>query len=135
MSYYIELESDPCPHCGRRGEMPECPDPTYNLTPIFHLALTDEPLPSREISIFEEVVLHKPTEKQRGLRVLDGKKASETLPNLQTGLARLRDPVLELKFRELEPENKWGTLEDAIYVMQRLVTLASEYPDNVWRIC
>ena len=39
MSYTISLEGPACPTCGRQGDRPECPDPTYNLTEIFDLAL------------------------------------------------------------------------------------------------
>lgn len=46
MSYDIYLRSEPCDKCGRGGEEPELPNPTYNLTPIFDLALTGEPLPN-----------------------------------------------------------------------------------------
>ncbi len=134
MSYDIWLESKPCEHCARRGSEPDCPDPTYNLTPIFHFALTGEDQPSPEVGIFEEVVLHKPTAAPRGLRVLTGKTGTESLPLLGDAIVRLCAPAHREHLLKLEPENRWGTLEDAVTVLQRLATLANEYPDNVWRV-
>ncbi len=134
MSYDIWLESKPCEHCGRKGGEPDCPDPTYNLTPIFHFALTGEDQPSPEVNIFEEVVLHKPTTSPRGLRVLTGKTGRESHALLLEAHERLLDPANRERLLKLEPENKWGDLEGATHVMQRLATLAIEYPDNVWRV-
>lgn len=134
MSYDIWLESKPCEHCGRFGNDPDCPDPTYNLTPIFHFALTGEDQPNPEVGIFEEVVLHKPTDAPRGLRVLTGKTGAESIPMLEVAHERLLSQDNRERLLAMEPENKWGTLEDAVFIIQRLTTLAREYPDNVWRV-
>lgn len=134
MSYDIDLDGIPCPHCGKYSDAPECPNPTYNLTPIFHFALTGSDQPNPEINIFQEVILHQKTDSPRGLRILSGKKGRESIPMLETALHRLQLPENQGHLLSLEPENKWGTLSDAIYVIDKLKTLAMEYPDNVWRI-
>ncbi len=134
MSYDIDLKAPVCDKCGKCGDEPECPDPTYNLTPIFHFALMGEDQPSPGVSNFEEVVLHKPTERPRGLRVLNGKTGRESQSMLALAMERLLNVNNREKLLAFEPENKWGTLDDAMYVMQRLATLAIDYPDNVWRV-
>lgn len=134
MSYDIYLRAEKCPHCGARGAEPDSHDPTYNLTPIFDLALTGEPLPNPEVGEGAVVLLGVKTDRPRGLRVLSGRKASDTLPWLEKALTKLLDPKLQPDFRKLEPENKWGTVEDAIKVFKYLIRDAQEYPDNVWEI-
>lgn len=134
VSYDIYLRSKPCEHCGRRGDEPMSHGPTYNLSPIFDLALTGEPLPSPEVGELEVVLFRKETERPRGLRILSGRKARDTIPMLENALKRMRDPALIPKFRELEPPNKWGTYEDGITVFEYLLKDAEAYPDNVWEI-
>jgi hypothetical protein len=133
MSYDIDLVGEPCPHCGTIRE-PESHNPTYNLTPIFDLALTGEPLPSPNVSEFDVVIFRKDTERPRGLRLLSGQKASATLTLLEKGLAKLQDPAMQNRFKALEPPNRWGTLEDAVAVFEYLIADAKKYPDNTWRI-
>lgn len=133
MSYDIDLlPSEEDARDGDRG--PNCPDPTYNLTPIFDLALTNEPLPNPEVPEAYVVLFRKPTDRPRGLRVLSGKRAEDTIAQLVLAIERLNDPNMRERFVELEPENKWGTVEDAVYVLERLRDLAIEYPNNTWSI-
>jgi hypothetical protein len=124
MSYDVNMIAPPCPHCGRSDPTPDLPDPTYNLTPIFDLALTDEPMPEKLTDYSRET----------GLRILSGRIAQETLPQINKALERLTDPSMREKFVALEPENKWGTLDDAIAVMMQLRHAATEHPDFVWEI-
>ncbi len=127
MSYDIYLRTPRCPTCGRSGdEVGDLPDPTYNLTAIFDLALTGEPLPNPEISEFSTVLLGEKPERPRGLRLLSGRKAKDTIAMIENALARLADPVWTERFVALEPPNKWGTLKDAVFVMQRLLDAAKE---------
>ena len=74
MSYDIYLRKlpSPCPTCGHEAPAPapDLPDPTYNLTPIFDLALTGEPLPNSNVSEAAVVLLHQETDRPRGLRLL-----------------------------------------------------------------
>ena len=134
MSYDVYLRAPNCPTCGHKPYEPDCPDPTYNLTPIFDLALTGEGLPNPEVSEASVVLLHKETDRPRGLRLLNGRKASETLAQLNHAIDRLSDETLRDKFVALEPPNKWGTLPDALYVMNKLRDLAAEYPNNFWEV-
>ena len=109
-------------------------DPTYNLTPIFDFALTGEPLPNPEVSEIGVVLFRHETERPRGLRVLSGRKAKDTIPMLENALKRMRDPDLVPKFRSLAAPNGWGTYEDGIKVFEYLLKDANAYPDNTWEI-
>lgn len=134
MSYDVYLRSEPCPHCQRKGYEPDLPDPTYNLTPIFDLALTGEPMPNTDVGEGAVVLLGAKTDRPRGLRILDGRKASDTAKQLSAAMHRLEDPDMRARFVALEPTNKWGTLPDALSVMRRLREAAVEFPDNVWEV-
>lgn len=140
MSYTIYLEGQPapaCPTCGHRpdsDEDPDCPNPTYNLTAIFDLALTGECLPNPDVPEVAVVLLRKPTDRPRGLRLLDGKTGAESLAQINAALDRLADETLRDRFVALEPENKWGTLDGARRTMRELRELAEENPARVWRI-
>lgn len=134
MSYDIALRSLPCTKCHRRGEEPYLPDPTYNLTPIFDLALTGGPLPNADTSE-AAVVLHRAqTDRPRGLRILSGRKGGDTVAMLDAAVARLEDPAQEAAFLALEPDNGWGTLDGARKVMGKLLIAARTYPENVWEV-
>lgn len=134
MSYSVYLKSEPCAHCGRVGDEPDCPDPTYNLTPIFDLALTNEPLPNQEVGEVGVVLFGHKTDRPRGLRLLSGRKGRDTVSQLATALANLRDPLKRASFVALEPENKWGDLPGAASVIEQLLSLATEFPDNTWEV-
>lgn len=113
---------------------PECPEPTYNLTPIFDLALTGEPLPNSDVSEGHVVLLGASTDRPRGLRLLSGRTAAETLPDLEKAVQRLHDAAMTHAFCQLEPTNRWGTLEDAQDAMQTLLDRARSYPTFVWAV-
>jgi len=132
VSYDIYLKSIPCDHCGRFGNEPELPDPTYNLTPIFHLALTGQSMPNPEVSEGQVVVLGAKTESPRGLRVLNGKTGAESESILRVALRRIRTRPAD--FAALEPLNRWGTVDDAIRILTELEVAARNYPTNVWEI-
>ena len=140
MSYDIYIRSKYfCSHCGRDSQRSEdtysgdLPDPTYNLTPIFDLALTGEPLPNPTVGEAAVVLLGQKTERPRGLRVLSKRKMSETIPMIESALKRIADNPEP--FRKLEPENGWGTLKDAIWVLTRLREAALECnPEATWEI-
>ena len=116
MSYSIELKGPPCPTCGHTTE-PDLPDPTYNLGPIFDLALTG-----------------RAADRPWGLKRLDERDGASTIAQLQEAQVRLADPAMEPRFRALEPSNRWGTLEDARRVIGLLLTAAEKYPSHVWSI-
>lgn len=134
MSYDIDLKSVPCPHCNRPGDEPEHLNPTYNLTPIFDLALTLEPLPNPDVGEIAVVLLGADTDRPRGLRLLSGKTGEESIEPLRQALARLNDPAMRDRFVSLEPPNKWGTLKDAVWVVSEMIRQAVDYPENVWKI-
>ena len=134
MSYTIHLESTLCPHCKRCGSEPYCPDPTYNLTPIFDLALMGGQLPNPDTTEMSVVLLGTKTDRPRGLRLLNGKTGADSVPMLRAALTRLQDERMRSQFKALEPENGWGDLPGAIKVMTRLLDLAKEYLTNVWNV-
>jgi hypothetical protein len=139
MSYDIWLRPpavEPCPTCGHRvdGNEPERLDPTYNMTPLFDAALTGEDLPNPDVSEGAVVLFRAKTDRPRGLRLLSGKKAADTVTWLAKALSNLKDPGQREKFLALEPPNKWGDLPGAIWVIERMLANAREYPDNTWEI-
>jgi hypothetical protein len=139
VSYDIYLrppafERGRCPTCGSVGEEPDCPGPTYNLTPIFDLALTGEVLPNAGVTEAEVVLFREETDRPRGLRLLNGRMARDTAGDIDRAIDRLADQELTARFVALEPPNKWGTLPVALNVMRRLKILAKKYPDNIWEI-
>ncbi len=135
MSYDVYLKKPACASCGHQVESDHSlPDPTYNLTPIFHLALTGAEMPSPNVSEFAVVVLRETTPCPRGLRVLSGKTTQDTVATLEQAVARLEDPSWRARFQALAPDNGWGTVDDAIYVMNKLLVAAREEPDFVWDI-
>ena len=134
MSYDVYLRSEKCPTCGHYGPEPDKLGPTYNLTPIFHLALTGEDMPSPEVSEGEAVVLGKKVSKPRGLRVLDGITGAESIQILETAIRLLTNESMHHKFRSLEPENGWGDLPGAIRVISTMLDNAREFPKNTWSI-
>lgn len=136
MSYDIYLRASPehCAACGQWMPAPDLPNPTYNLTPIFDRALTGEPLPNQDISEFGVVILGAETDRPRGLRLLDGKKGKDTVVWLEKALGHLNDPGQRDAFIALEPPNKWGDLPGAVSVIERLLSAAKEYPENVWEV-
>jgi hypothetical protein len=140
MSYDIYIRSKHfCPHCGRdstrdsdsySGELPE---PTYNLTPIFDLALTGEPFPNADVGEGAVVLFKAKTDRPRGLRVLSGRKVGDSIPMLDIALRRIADDPEP--FRKLEPANGWGTLKDAVWVFERMREAASKCnPEATWDI-
>lgn len=119
MSYDIYLRGPTCPTCGHSDPGPDLPDPTYNLRAIFHRALTGEPPPKTGIG---------------SIRLLDGKKAADTIDQLTAALARLLASEEQEALRDLEPKNRWGTLGDAVHVIDALLAAAREYPEHVWEV-
>ena len=134
-SYDIYLNGHPCDKCGHSPKGPELPNPTYNLSKIFDLALTGDTFPNPSVKEVEVILLDKATDRPRGLRMLCGKKAGDTENLLLNAVKRMETPSLQKKFKKLEPDNGWGSLEGAIKVMKELLKASQEYPDHVWEIC
>lgn len=134
MSYDIYLRRPPCPTCGHLDAGPDLPDPTYNLTEIFDLALTGEPFPNPDVGEGAVVLFRTKTDRPRGLRMLSGRVASDTLVMIENAIRRMDDPAWTARFIALEPENKWGDFPGARRVMQMLFDAAKKHPDHVWEI-
>lgn len=135
MSYSIYLTSEKCASCGHeRSYYGDLPDPTYNLTPIFDLALTGEGLPNADVTEASVVLFGKTTDRPRGLRVLDGRKAADTIEQLTAAIERMENPELSSAFRALEPANGWGTMAGALKVLHRLRDAAVDEPTMVWEV-
>ena len=135
MSYDVYLRKPKCPTCGHEDVVYNLPEPTYNLTPIFDLALTGEPMPNSDVSEGAVVLLGAKTDRPRGLRILSGRTGRDTLKQLDAAVFALCDSSeKEAAFRALEPSNGWGNLDGARDVMKRLRTAAKEHPDYVWEV-
>jgi hypothetical protein len=140
MSYDVYIRSKHfCPHCGRDSQREsdsysgELPEPTYNLTPIFDLALTGEPLPNPGVTEASVVLFKEKTDRPRGLRVLSGRKVGDSIAMLEAALRRIEDDPEP--FKRLEPDNGWGTIETAISVFKRMRDAAQKCsPDATWDI-
>jgi hypothetical protein len=126
MSYdiYLHAPGVTCPSCGRPADEPDCPKPTYNLSPIFAKAFTGEAC----------VALRGTRARATGLHLLVGHAAKDTLGALREAAAALDDPCRRILFRNLQPANGWGTVEDARRVIARLIIVAVDYPDHVWSV-
>jgi hypothetical protein len=135
MSYTIGLIHVPCHACGRTEESPDCPDPTYNLTAIYDLALTNEPaLPNAEASEFEVVVLGASTDRPRGLRLLNGRLAKDTLVDIEAAIQRMENVERTAEFVKLEGPDGWGTLPQALRIMKKLFDLAKANLNATWYV-
>jgi hypothetical protein len=134
VSYDIDLRAPACPTCGHVATAGHLPNPTYNLTPIFDLALTGEPLPNADVGEAAVALFRAKTDRPCGLRILSGRKASDTIPMLKNAVARMQDPAWRSRFLALEPENKWGDLPGAIEVMHDLLRAAEGSPDFIWDV-
>ena len=142
MSYDIYFEGpapQPCPTCGHVESVDESDDdsvgnPTYNLTPIFDLALTGEDLPNPEVPEPSVVLFRTKTDRPRGLRLLSGKTGRESLELLGAAMDRFADERMRERLIALEPENGWGNVDGAVKVIRKMRYLANKYPDRVWTI-
>ena len=136
MSYdtYLNPPKPSCEHCGRDWEYVSGPNPTYNLTAIFDLALTGEGLPNPEVAEVAVVLLGAETDRPRGLRILSGLTGARSITPINNALARLANPELRDAFVALEPPNKWGTVESAVSTLSKLARMANDHPDYVWEI-
>lgn len=136
MSYSIKLLLDGLPDWDLAGTLP---DPTYNLTPIFDLALTGgDPYPNPDVSEGSVVVLGAPTDRPRGLRLLSGRRAADTTAWLNKAACYLAAPENQAALQALEPDNGWGDLAGACRVIGALHQ-AAEYAaeagmGHVWEI-
>jgi hypothetical protein len=132
------MELPKCVACGRadevEGRYDNWPEPTYNLTPIFDLALTGEPMPNPDKGEFEVVILGKRTDRPRGLRLLDGLTGEASLARINAAIDRLSDERLRDQFAALEPDNGWGDLSGAVWTFGRLRRIAEENKTGTWRI-
>jgi hypothetical protein len=126
VSYEIRLRAPTCPTCGHNRSYPrELPDPTYNLTPVFDLALTGERLPFEALRANGRIP---------GLHRLDGRAASDTLAELRAAVKRIDDPEWAQHFRARAPENGWGTVSGAAEVLRQLLEAAEREPELLWDI-
>lgn len=106
MSYDVRLEID------TGGENPadltEWRDPTYNLGPMFSLALGAP------------------------FRSFDGKIAGEFIPFLRSAIAAMEDSPA--KFKELNPKNGWGDYDGALTFFREFLVDCLKHPKATVRI-
>lgn len=143
MAYSIRIQPPigQCPHCGRPYCEPDCPDPTYNMAPLFDAALTDESWPSPTVTELERVVLRVPVDRPRGLCLLSGRKCRDTVEQIASAIARLADPARESEWKALESRycltferGLFGSAEGAIEVLGLLLVCAEQCPDGTWEV-
>lgn len=135
MSYDVHIKTEPCPTCSHSAESDyDTLNPTYNLTPIFDLALTGEPMPNADVGEAAVVLFRAKTDRPRGLRVLDGRRLGDTVKMLENAMARLRDPAMVEQFAALEPDNGWGTVRGALSTLEMMLARAVAVPDGKWDI-
>ena len=101
MSYDIELVIDT--GGARPAAVTECQSPTYNLGPMFSLALGGN---IRE--------------------VLHGRQAFDVIPLLDKATAAMRRAPA--KFKKLNPANGWGSYEGALESLCWLLEACKEHP-------
>ena len=105
MSYDVWLEID------TGGEHPhsltECYSPTYNLGPMFRLALSGD-------------------EQGEGVPDWNGMFASELISKLREAIAAMEDDPA--KFKRLNPENGWGNYEGALNFLSEILRQCIQHP-------
>lgn len=97
MSFDLHLKNE------HGGEVELSPGPTYNLSPMFALALG------------------------YGFRELDGKKAGEAALDCALAHDRMRDDPEP--YKALNPDNGWGDYDGALWVLQTLAEECARFPD------
>lgn len=66
----------------------------------------------------------------KGIRVIygkDGEGSMSLLFGIYQNLIHNRDRMIEM-----EPENGWGTWENTVKCVNKMIMKASEYPDAIW---
>lgn len=108
LDFYLNTRSV-CPHCGKPiGDSIEVwsSDITHNVLPMWRLAGCDKALYESE-----------------------GKQAAEILPDLERGLAAMREEPD--RFHDLNPSNGWGTYEGAVEWLANLIDVCAAHPNAV----
>lgn len=127
MSYDVYLKGAPCTLCKHNPPEPDLPDPTYNLGPIFTLALTGR----YDKSDYDDATAK---DVPYSLHVLNGRTGKDTIELLTKAVERLEDPKMHDAFAVLLPPNGWGTHGDATQCMVAYLMAARSFPDHVWEI-
>lgn len=95
---------------------------TYNLDPMFALALDGDP--QLGVQGGADVVFHR---KNPALKRFIGKRAAEAVVALLAALEKMeREPD---RFRVLNPENGWGDYEGAVDYIRRFYVACQRYPE------
>lgn len=68
---------------------------------------------------------------QDGIRTLHGLKASEIVGQLGRAVDHITDPENLEFYKEIEPDNGWGSLDGAIDYLKGIHKACREYPDGV----
>ena len=100
MSYDIHLVIDTGGEYAAR--VTECRSPTYNLGPMFALALGHP------------------------IRDLAGQLAKDVTPTLQAAIKSMK--AKPAKFKKLNPANGWGSYEGAVSSLEWLLEVCKEHP-------
>jgi len=87
---------------------------TYNLSAIFRKAFEETPY------------------QENGFSSLDGETGAQARMFVESARQELEN--FPEKFRELEPSNKWGTVETAIDVLKTLEKWCHEAPKGIIKI-
>lgn len=84
---------------------------TYNCAPMFRSALGGE-----------------------GINSLDGKNAGEELPRLRVAVSHISDPDNVKTYRDMNPDNGWGSHEGARAFLEKILLNAVAHPKSTIRI-
>ena len=108
MSFDISMHYPDLP--GNRMPDNNYRNPTYNIAPMFALAIGEE----------------------EGIRFLDGKTGRECRPILKRAILDMESNMSV--YRDLNPENGWGRAEDAVSVLRTLFQWTCMAPDYIMRV-
>jgi hypothetical protein len=84
---------------------------TYNVTPMFRLAIGGD-----------------------GLYELEGKTGAEIVARLETAVAHIRAPENRAAYEALNPPNRWGSHEGATEYLAKILAACRAHPKAIFYI-
>lgn len=107
MSYDLDLYLT---NWGVRTETLLSLEPTYNVGPMFRLALGSQ----KRDGTFDE---------------LEERSGHEIIPILERAVAHINDPANDSAYKALNPSNGWGNVDTARITLEKLLSTCREYPN------
>ncbi len=106
LDLYMAIKS--CEHCGH-VETTDSLNITYNLAPMWYEAF---PISDQMIDIDE----------------MPGEEAEVILTLVLNSLKNFPD-----RFIAINPTNGWGSYEDFVKYIEKLIAICKEHPDGIWK--